>query len=392
MNELKNFAIIFIIGIIASSCGQRHNLTAKIEELGNDTILVEYAPVSQFYEMNEPLTDTIISINGKFTYDSPLNEPILAFIFPKKGEFKRVNGHQYRPQHKYLVLLIKSNDRLAVNGILNKYYLDYEVKGSDFNENYSLLRKEYIKKMSLGAKIELQLDTLMANKGDQELINNLFKERRKANAVAGTKQLEYIKNNWNNELSAYYLTRQRLDTLAKYYENIDTDVRNGIFKNMLESQHLRFQKYTKVREAEKNVIVGKIAPEFALKTLSGSGLELNSIQGKYLVLDFWGSWCGWCIKGFPKMKEYYNKYKDHIEIIGIACNDTDDKWKKSVNENKLNWLHVINDKDIDKDVSVMYGIQSYPTKIILDKDKKIIAKFSGETEDFYNKLDELMKN
>lgn len=392
MNQIQNFAIILLLGMIISSCGQKHNLTAEIEELGNDTLFVEYATVSQFYEMDELLTDTIISINGKFIFDSPVNEPILAFIFPKKGEFKRVKGQHYRPQHKYLVLLIKPNDRLVVNGKLNKFYLDYEIKGLDFNENYSHLRQGYIKEMSLGAKIELQLDTLMANNDDQELINNLFKERRKVNAIAETKQLEYIKNNWNKELSAYYLTRQRLDTLARYYENIDAEIKNGIFKNMLENQYLRFQKYTKVMEAEQNIVEGKIAPDFTLKALSGSDLELNSIQNKYLVLDFWGSWCGWCIKGFPKMKEYYNKYKNQIEIIGVACNDTEDKWKKSVEENKLNWLHVINDKDINKDVSVMYGIQAYPTKIILDKNKKIIAKFSGESEDFYEKLDELMKN
>ncbi|NOU59634.1 TlpA family protein disulfide reductase [Marinifilum caeruleilacunae] len=392
MNQIKNLAIVFMIGIIASSCGQKHNLSAEIEDLGNDTIFVEYAPVSQFYEMEEPLRDTIISVNGKFIYDSPLNEPILAFIFPKKGAFTRVTGSQYRPQHKYLVLLIKPNDRLTINGRLHKFYLDYEVKGSDFNENYSRLRKGYIKEVSLGAKIELQLDTLMANKGDKEQINNLFKERRKANAIAGTKQLEYIKNNLNAELSAFYLTRQSLDTLAKYYENLDREIKNGIFKNMLESQHLRFQKYTKVREAEKNIVEGKIAPNFSLKTLSGSDFELNSIQGKYVVLDFWGSWCGWCIKGFPKMKEYYNKYKAQVEIIGVACSDTEDKWKKSVEENELNWLQVINDKDINKDVSVMYAVQGYPTKIILDKDKKIIAKFIGESDDFYEKLDELMKN
>ncbi|HOG18911.1 MAG TPA: TlpA disulfide reductase family protein [Salinivirgaceae bacterium] len=392
MNHIKNFAIILIIGLVISSCGQKYNLSAEIEGLGKDTVFVEYAPISQFYELNEPFTDTIISTNDKFTFDLPCNEPILIFIFPKKGGFKRIDGSPYYPQHKYLVLLVKPADHLTIKGKLHDYYLEYEVKGSEFNQDYSQLRDGYIEEISQSAKIELQLDTLMSNNGDKELINNLFKERSKINSIANIEELKYIKNNWDKELSAYYLTRQKLDTLGKYYDSLDVSIKNGIFKKMLESQHLKYQKYLKVREAEENIVEGKLAPDFNLQSLDGSDFSLSSIKNKIIVLDFWGSWCGWCIKDFPKMKDYYKKYKNQIEIVGIACNDTEDKWKNSVDENKLDWQHVINDKDINKDVSVMYGIQGYPTKIILDKDKKILAKFVGESEDFYKKLDELINN
>jgi len=94
------------------------------------------------------------------------------------------------------------------------------------------------------------------------------------------------------------------------------------------------------------------------------------------------------------MKAYYEKYKNKMEIIGIANRDTEEAWKKCVQENNLVWKQVINAKDseINKDVSVTYGIRGYPTKFILDKDKKILAKFVGETEDFYRKLDEIFKN
>jgi len=392
MNRIKNFTIIFVLGLFISSCGQKHNLKAEIEGLGSDTIFVRYVPVSQFYEMDEPLTDTIISFNDKFTFDSPSDEPILIFIFPKKGGFKRVDGSAYYPRHKYLVLMIKPDDQITVKGKLHDYYLEYEAKGSDFNKNYSQLRDRYIKEMSQSAMIELQIDTLNSKNGDKELINNLYKERNKINSIANTEELKFIKDNWNKELTAYYLTRQRLDTLGKYYENLDTEIKEGIFKNMLENRYLSFQKGLKIKEAEEKIVEGKIAPDFSLQSLSGSEFSLSSITDKIIVLDFWGSWCGWCIKGFPKMKDYYKKYSNQIEFVGIACNDTEDKWRKSVKENNLDWQHVINDKDINKDVSVMYGIQGYPTKIILDKNKKILAKFVGESDDFYKKLDELMKN
>ena len=69
------------------------------------------------------------------------------------------------------------------------------------------------------------------------------------------------------------------------------------------------------------------APDFTLNDLNGKPLTLSSLRGKYVILDFWGSWCGWCIKGIPQMKEYYQKYAGKFEILGIDCNDTEEKWK-----------------------------------------------------------------
>ena len=83
------------------------------------------------------------------------------------------------------------------------------------------------------------------------------------------------------------------------------------------------------------------APDFTLNDLDGRPLSLKSLRGKYVVLDFWGSWCGWCIKGIPAMKEYYEKYKGKFEILGIDCNDPEDKWKAAVEKYQLPWLHLL---------------------------------------------------
>ena len=65
-----------------------------------------------------------------------------------------------------------------------------------------------------------------------------------------------------------------------------------------------------------------LAPDFELPDLQGNPLKLSSLRGKYVVLDFWGSWCVWCIRGIPAMKEAYTKHKDKMEILGIDCRDT----------------------------------------------------------------------
>ncbi len=397
MISSKLFSVVFILGLIISSCGTKHNLTGEIEGLGNDTLLVDYLPVSHFFELDKRLKDTIISVNNKFEFDLPVDEPIIVTISSKKGSYKRMIGGTYFPRHKNLVLLLKPNKQIKVNGKLHDYYLEYEAKGSPFNEEYSRLRSEYIEEMSQAAKIELQLDTLLSEKVDREQIIPLFNQRNELNGMATKQELKFIKSNYDKELAAYFLARprERYDTIGNYsdyYEKLNVEIKNGVFKNMLNAQHLKYKNLMKVKEAEINIVKGKIAPDFTLTSISGEQFTLSSERDKIIILDFWGSWCGWCLKGIPQMKSYYEKYKSRIEIVGIACKDTEENWKKSVKEKHLEWKHVINSKDSDNDVSLLYGVQSYPSKIIIDKDKNILAKFVGESNDFYKKLDELMKN
>lgn len=137
------------------------------------------------------------------------------------------------------------------------------------------------------------------------------------------------------------------------------------------------------------MVEGVTAPDFTLKDLQGKDLTLSSLRGKYVVLDFWGSWCGWCIKGIPDMKKYYEKYKDRMEILGVDCNDTEEKWKAAVEKHELPWLHVRNTDETD--ITVKYGIQGYPTKIVIDPEGKVAKIVVGEDPAFYKYLDELFK-
>ncbi len=142
-------------------------------------------------------------------------------------------------------------------------------------------------------------------------------------------------------------------------------------------------------EAAKKQAAGVEAPDFTLNDLDGKPLKLSSLRGKHVILDFWGSWCGWCIKGIPQMKEYYNKYKGEFEILGIDCNDSDQKWRDAVKKYELPWLHVYNPKS--SSVLSDYGIQGFPTKIIIGPDGKIVKTIVGEDPSFYTLLDELFK-
>ena len=128
------------------------------------------------------------------------------------------------------------------------------------------------------------------------------------------------------------------------------------------------------------------APDFTLNDINGQSLTLSSMRGKVVVLDFWGSWCIWCIRGIPDMKKYYEKYKDKLEIIGMDCGDSDEKWKAAVKKYELPWKQVYvpkNSKVLDN-----YKIKGFPTKIIIAPDGTVLKTVVGESPEFYEYLDQ----
>ena len=134
---------------------------------------------------------------------------------------------------------------------------------------------------------------------------------------------------------------------------------------------------------------GTTAPELALPTMSGSTLKLSSLRGKYVVLDFWASWCGPCMSGMPEMKKYYAKYKSKVEFLGVNCDDDPAAWKKAVKAAALPWKHV----NYSGNVQAMqkFNVSGLPTKIIIDPKGKVVYSCVGEQPVFYTKLEQLLK-
>ncbi len=145
-----------------------------------------------------------------------------------------------------------------------------------------------------------------------------------------------------------------------------------------------------IEATSESIKEGVEAPDFTLTDINGNDLTLSSLRGKYVVLDFWGSWCGWCIKGMPRMKEYYAKYGGKMEILGVDCGDAEEKWRQAVAEHELPWKHVRNPQG--GTVTATYAIQGFPTKIVIDPNGAIAKVVVGESEDFYTYLDELLSS
>lgn len=136
--------------------------------------------------------------------------------------------------------------------------------------------------------------------------------------------------------------------------------------------------------------VGQAAPEFSLPDPQGKQVSLKSLQGKWVVLDFWGSWCRWCIKGIPEMKESYKALNNKVTFVGVACRDPKDTWLNALKQYELPWLNLWDDPD-NTTVMKLYQLRGFPTKIIIDP-KGIIRNITlGEDPEFYTTLNALVK-
>lgn len=146
---------------------------------------------------------------------------------------------------------------------------------------------------------------------------------------------------------------------------------------------------------------GQPAPEFKTTDVNGNPLKLSDFRGKYVILDFWASWCAPCRQANPHMKELYGKYHNKgLEFIYIADNDSrQDQWREAIKKDKLeDFYHVLcalDETETDgtpANIKARYGVNFLPTKFLIDPEGKIVACFENDqTEKMDNTLADVFK-
>ena len=169
---------------------------------------------------------------------------------------------------------------------------------------------------------------------------------------------------------------------------ISEQARSGLMKPLYDAFSDGFKEFdsmtAKTREA---IVIGKEAKDFTLEDFSGKMLTLSSLRGKYVLLDFWGSWCGGCIQAFPHIKAFYASHRDKVEVLGVAIHDKKDKWKAAAQEHELPWKLVL-DTEGTGSVAEAYGIVAAPTYVLIDPEGKVVEWNIGEMESIEERFDD----
>lgn len=139
------------------------------------------------------------------------------------------------------------------------------------------------------------------------------------------------------------------------------------------------------------IAIGKFAPEIMSQTPQGSTFKLSDTRGKYVLIDFWASWCGPCRQENPNVKKLYDKYKSKgFEIVSVSFDKDPVAWKKAIAEDKMNWLHVSDLLEFQSAAAQTYVITAIPATFLLNKEGRIIAK-NLRGKDLERKLAEVIK-
>ena len=322
--------------------------------------------LSYYDDFNKmPVTDSSLVINNKFYFKGYITMPAIAFINKQKNNFS---------ENSSLMVFIEPKNmgmRLDYTNVANS-----KLSGSLSNNEYDILERS---KNSWYKILNTNSDT------------NTYSDNKKEAAYAKQKIIEinegFIRRNPGSFVALYQLdmlfNKISADAIFKLYNNLEPNLQGHLIGLGLKDKILK----------KLNAIAGKEAFNFIGTDMEGNALKLSDYKGKYILLDFWASWCIPCRKEMPKLLEMNAEYNNkNFEIISISTDMDSVKWKAAVlNDKTCVWKNMRSDKFYN-DIASKFAVAVLPTKFLIDTTGIIIKRFESSDETSLEYVERFLKS
>ncbi len=373
---MKKILFPAVIALMMVSCAKNDgNVTIRLPENFNEkTLVVSHVTIDNIFNAKRQedlkvVYDTLEVKNG--VAEMRLDPAGAARYDIQPPVMTRTEPEFYAAPGDNLDVTIKNFDPL-----------DYEVAGTELMDDLTKLS-------SITGPIQQEYFNLVNGS------ENVSKEeadaimKRYDNAIK-----KFVADNPKSPAVPFAILDLSGDDFKVIYDKMTPEAKKSILMPYAELYNRQVEEMLSERSSEEarkaEIASGTIdAPDFTLPDLKGKKVSLSDFRGKWVVLDFWGSWCGWCVKGFPALKEAYKKYGDKIVVIGIDCNETEEEWRAGVKEHQLPWINLYNGHN--KELYTDFNIEGFPTKAIINPEGKIVDLTTGEDPTFYDRLASFVK-
>ena len=371
---MKKIFFIVLMPLLAFSFLKPVKIKGRIKN-ADDVEMV----LLQYRSSTELVNDSALLKDGKFAFEVQVEEPTLAYLTLR---FKKREG---KPRYEKIPLFIEpGNITIEAKDSLKTAFITGSKANTEF-ASLTALQKPYTEQ-------------------NRELYQQYLKyrnERNKEGMERLEKEMETIDLKIKEEVYYPYLKNHPSSPIAVHvlreYAGYDMDVQK--IEPLLASFPASTQRWPSAIELKNQIAIGKKtgvgveAMDFIQTDTLGHPVSLSSFRGKYVLLDFWASWCGPCRAENPNVVRAFNQYKNkNFTVLSVSLDRPDKKqaWLDAIHKDGLTWTHVSDLKYWDNEVAKLYGIRAIPQNLLIDPKGKIIAKnIKGEELD--QKLAEVLQ-